>query len=298
MKKLFFLIAIVALFASCVDKTEIRIDGETGRLVLVALVEETKSSVNRNDVPVYVDGLNITITGEDGYKTTEIVNYVDNGGADEIYFDETDLKANSIEVSSIPVHDCNLPIRFFVTGNQNLVDTTLAEESREDLLAYFAKQYKVKKSLVPYAEYYGKQTFSMQHGADNKVNVTLDTSHGRDFGSIVNYSDYKVKVDIEVLIPGSKTTWSKTFEPNSPEAIHYYWGNEDAIHGTEGIKIKYTWFDARNKVIKSAQGVIVIEAKKSYMSVIGTTNSGIYYGGLGGSFRFKEIEEVGDYHGL
>lgn len=307
MKKLSLFIAVLAMvsFNAC-EETKISADTLEGNLKLKTIVEtgenNLKSQINRGQVPVYISGLDIDVKDvSGGVLNHEDVQYVDNGGGNEILIEGVNIvNAAKIEATSLPVNDCNLPVKFFTLPDQNLVDITGSETGRLALLDHIAGLYDgnwTNADLVPYAEYYGEQTFSMIAGANNETTVTLDTNNGRDFGTIVNNSVYTVIVKMHVVNQsgmGIVNDLEYTFAPNSTEAIGYYWGNQYATALTTGIRFDFTWKDAYGVVVKTDYSWGIIDmAKESYWSRISVTNSGIEDETLSTIFKFEEIEEKG-----
>lgn len=305
MKHLFILmIAVLGMvsFNSCTE-TEVPADTLAGDLKLTTIVEtgdvELKSqSVNRVNVPVYVAGLNIDIDG----NNWETVNYVNGGGSDDILLQNVPLTSGLLEATSIPSANPDLPVEFFLMSNNDHVFATVNKtpENRSAYLNYIAGLYNVE-ALVPYAEYYGQAPINMIAGDDNAVEVTLDTEHGRDFGTITNGSVYTVKVELKAVNQDENTTDFEEFilEPNTTNTVGFYWSNKWATEGTEGIQMRYTWYDAHGVVVKSIDTWRVItRAKESYWSTITVTDSDIEDETLKSIFKFEEIKEVGGDHNI
>lgn len=104
MKKLVLAIAVVAGFASCEKQAQVE---EKGSLKLKATVEETTIGkkggvVSDAGIPIYVKGVDVTVTGPGGYAVSENFMYAADG-TDAMVVDGVALGVNNVVAKSIPV---------------------------------------------------------------------------------------------------------------------------------------------------------------------------------------------------
>ena len=305
MKKLMFIGAIALGMMSIIScEKEAEVIG-TGILKVETVVEaggnieygKKSGDILRGNVPVYVKGVKVSISNA-GYTDSGDFMYVADGPdvASDIQFENVPNTGTvNISGKSIPADDSNQPIKFFELANRDLVDDSGSDGVRNALLTEITAKYNIQSGVIqPYAVYRGLGAINMVPGADNSTSITMNTLNGRDFGTVVNNSVYKVRVTMIDNTAGNTDTFVGVLEPNDLKTLAYYWGNEYAKEGVRGIKFKFEWIDAQGVIVKTSnEWRIIARHNESYWARISITNSGIINETIASTFIYTPIDEIG-----
>lgn len=258
MRKLVLAIALVAGFASCEKQAAIV---DTGTLQLKTTVEETTIGkkggiVSDAGIPIYVKGVDVTVTGPGGAVVTDNFMYSATG-TDPMVVDNVALGMNTVDATSIAITNA-LPHTFiesnltewdawfwlpaswesdYVSANDWYLALGLGEVNAADMSSFIAGIIGYERDQTTGAPIYALYTGSGSGQVTNPVGLPIDvlmtTNNGRQMVTfMVSNLDMLDLYDIEIMgdcptSPMEDDGWLQ-LDSNTPFAVSY-WSNEAAV---------------------------------------------------------------------
>ena len=229
MKKVLLLVLGLGALSSCnqeelledsmIKTTDVRINIKSKEDKTSKLSRSTSSDVNRGDIPVTVESIDVVVTS----KETSIqrgVSYTivdDESGEDGFIVGDVPLGKNKFEATTTTVASS---IFNFSTFDHN-------ETSQSDKLSN-------NKVLVPYATYSGSALDQDVVGVNDFISIPMSTDHGRINTIITLAEDIQDEYTLSVVAyttvddPISLTT-------NNNESLELYWSADSCVDGNEVV---------------------------------------------------------------
>ena len=227
MKKLLLSMAVVAVaFTGCKkEESATAYDGLTADITVAPSVKETAKKdavdVNRNDIPVYVETINVATlnTEGNGNGTTTDFSLVDKGGADKFLIKDVPYGNTEIEATT--------------TSNTNTF-----------------KDFKPFEETLPtiYAIYTGKTTAHVNNKTA-PVNIDMTTNNGRIIVKMEATQELLAK-DLDVRVTNG--TNATTLDANGK--LKFAWQGTDAIGGA-ATTLKFEWFTKKDGTVQSTKTI-------------------------------------------
>ena len=229
MKKVLLLVLGLGALSSCnqeelledsmIKTTDVRINIKSKEDKTSKLSRSTSSDVNRGDIPVTVESIDVVVTS----KETSIqrgVSYTivdDESGEDGFIVGDVPLGKNNFEATTTTVASSTFN---FSTFDHN-------ETSQSDKLSN-------NKVLVPYATYSGSALDQDVVGVNDFISIPMSTDHGRINTIITLAEDIQDEYTLSVVAyttvddPISLTT-------NNNESLEVYWSADSSVDGNEVV---------------------------------------------------------------
>ncbi|MCK5788555.1 MAG: hypothetical protein KAH32_06130 [Chlamydiia bacterium] len=307
MKKLVLAIAVVASFASCEKQAK---QVETGMLSITPLVEGTNNvdkksgDVERGTTPVYVSGIEVT-TNMNGLTTDNHFNIVEDGapGAASGYvIEDVPLGMNTISAVTNPADDVRTRRVFFTTSSDahhaalwNASEAWGAIVAEAVKLGYWwANKYNVD-NVPPYAIYEGSTTALLVDDEVADVHLDMDTDYGRSiysigFENVYDLNAYNVEISSKFYDKNDNEVYNhQVVIDRGNQATMGLWSDELSVEGAY-IKLELQWrADGASDVLKSAEVIIPIRAKKDMYSKIVINRTSFVVEQTGLTFSYDPI---------
>ena len=243
-------VAIMILLSSCVEVevNELECERTNVELTITSKAPEASRNVNRGDVPVWVEAIQVTVSSD---VTTEDI------------FQEFNLVDDGSGVDSFIVEDVPLG------GNEFLATTTTSTVSRHESLL-LNKNSDVTEAIQsevdenPYVIYNGSTSQNIVSGGNN-VEISMVTEFGRRITVIELEDGLESDYYFEVTTSYNGSDID-TKEAKNGKKVLVYWSGDDSVAGEAQEHSVRVYKKSNDALVNSFVMTEVIEASTSVSS--------------------------------